>query len=145
MASERATFLLDSVIVGVAGAAMSWHFLFRVVLAQSGAGLLETLYTLSYPVGSIMLVFGAMGVLVHRPLPMSKLALRILLASYLVGAVADVLFARAKVLHLNVLGAALNACYALCALLAVSAGLTQRTVRARAVWLSDSSSAARPR
>ncbi len=122
---ERTTFMLDAGIVAVAGAAMSWHFLFRVVLAKTGAGPLAVLYTLSYPVASLTLVFGAAAVLVRRPLPMSKIALRLLLASYLFGSFADVLFARARVLHLNLLGALLNTAYALAAALAVLAGAAQ--------------------
>jgi diguanylate cyclase (GGDEF)-like protein/PAS domain S-box-containing protein len=90
--TDRATFWLDSAIVAGVAAVLTWHFLLRAALVAAGSDWHTSVYALAYPVADVVLLFVAVVLLLRRPLPGSVLAIRILAASILLNAAADVLF-----------------------------------------------------
>ena len=123
--ADRATFALDTAIVLVAGTAVSWHFLLRALLASTDSGLLTAVYTLSYPVLDLVLIFALATILMRRPPRTAERALALLLVSFVVVWVADVAYVRARVLQVPTVGGLLDILYALTGALASAAGWVQ--------------------
>ena len=128
--TDRATFWLDSAIVAGVAAVLTWHFLLRAALVAAGSDWHTSIYALAYPVADVVLLFAAVVLLLRRPLPGSVRAIRILAASILLNAAADVLFMWAYIAKESQQNRAFYVAWALVAWMAVTAAFSQsRSVR----------------
>jgi diguanylate cyclase (GGDEF)-like protein/PAS domain S-box-containing protein len=90
--ADRSMFWLDGGIVAAVAAVLTWHLLLRAALVAAGSDWRTSIYALSYPVGDVILLFAAVALLLRRPLPGSVRAIRIMAASILLNAAADILY-----------------------------------------------------
>jgi diguanylate cyclase (GGDEF)-like protein/PAS domain S-box-containing protein len=124
---DRPTHLLDAAIVLVAAAVLAWHFVFSTILAQSGAGALAITRALAYTVLCLTVLFGAVALFVQRPTRRLVAPLGFLTAGWATLTLANTLQMRATLLKLPLSGVALNACFAVAALLvSIAAALFRR-------------------
>jgi diguanylate cyclase (GGDEF)-like protein len=94
--SEQLRLLLDTGLVFTGGAMLIWYVSLGPAVAASGPLNLTDLITYSYPIGDLLLLFGALAVLLRAP-PQSSLALRMFAVAMLVFIVADLVYAQIMV------------------------------------------------
>ncbi|MBV9880400.1 MAG: diguanylate cyclase, partial [Gemmatirosa sp.] len=109
---SRRTYLFDSAIVLVAGAVLAWHFVFREILAQSGAGPLATVRALAYPALCLSVLSAAVTLFLRRPAPRLVVPLGILTAAWVFWGLANTLQMRATVLDTSLNEVTFNVCFA---------------------------------
>jgi len=90
---ERLRLLLDTALVFTGGAMLIWYVSLGPAIAASGPFDLSDLVTYAYPVGDLLLLFGALAVLLRAPPQSSVLALRIFAVGMLAFIAADLVYA----------------------------------------------------
>jgi diguanylate cyclase (GGDEF)-like protein/PAS domain S-box-containing protein len=114
---DRTTHVLDAGIVLVAAAILAWHFVFAEILVPSEAGPLATMRAMAYTVLCLTVLFGAVALFIQHPVRRLFAPLGLLIASWAVLTLANTLQMRAAVLNTPLSDVALNACFAVSALL----------------------------
>ena len=90
---EELRLLLDTGLVFTGGAMLIWYVSLGPAVAASGPLDLSDLITYAYPIGDLLLLFGALAVLLRAP-PQSSMALRMFAVAMLVFIVADIVSAQ---------------------------------------------------
>ena len=91
-AAERVRLLLDLAIVAIGGSAVVIYVVLGPTAVQSGSNALQTTFSIAYPVGDMVLLVGLATLLLGRPLPSSRLALRLLAVGLAFFVVADLVY-----------------------------------------------------
>jgi diguanylate cyclase (GGDEF)-like protein/PAS domain S-box-containing protein len=92
--SEAVKLTLDVGTVLLTGVAAVWFYLLSPAMKNPATSTLETLITVAYPIGDIVLLFGSAFALLHRPAPISRYPLAMLATSGLIVFFADLLYGR---------------------------------------------------
>ena len=90
----RIRILLDSLTVTVVAGLLVWLIAIDPALRHRSAAALATVLNVAYPVGDVLVVFGATVVLLRRPPASTAAALRIIVVGALVFVAADMAYAR---------------------------------------------------
>ena len=90
--SEAIKLTLDVGTVLLTGVAAIWFYLLAPAMADPATTTIETLLTVAYPIGDIVLLFGSAFALLHRPAPISRHPLAMLATSGLIVFFADLLY-----------------------------------------------------
>lgn len=88
---QRFETLIDCATVAIAGGAVVWYVLLGPATLAHGT-LLQTLVTIGFPVGDLILIAALAPVLLRRPLPGSATALRIAAAGFTFIVAADLVY-----------------------------------------------------
>jgi hypothetical protein len=92
--SEAVKLTLDVGTVLLTGVAAIWFYLLAPAMADPATSTIETLLTVAYPIGDIVLLFGSAFALLHRPAPISRHPLAMLATSGMIVFFADLLYGR---------------------------------------------------
>ena len=92
--SEAVKLTLDVGTVLLTGVAAIWFYLLAPAMAEPATSPVETLVTVAYPIGDIVLLFGSAFALLHRPAAVGRHPLAMLATSGLVVFLADLLYGR---------------------------------------------------
>ena len=90
--SEAVKLTLDVGTVLLSGGAAIWFYLLGPALRDPATTWLETVLTVAYPVGDVVLLFGSAFAVMHRPSPMGRRALAMLALGGLVVFLTDMLY-----------------------------------------------------
>ena len=90
--SEAIKLTLDVGTVLLTGVAAIWFYLLAPAMGDPATSPIETLLTVAYPIGDIVLLFGCAFALLHRPAPISRHPLAMLATSGLIVFFTDLLY-----------------------------------------------------
>jgi diguanylate cyclase len=89
---ERIRLLLDLAVVAIGGAAVVIYVVLGPVALQGGSNVLQAAFSIAYPVGDMVLLVGLATLLLGRPLPSSRLALRLLAVALVFYVTSDLVY-----------------------------------------------------
>jgi diguanylate cyclase (GGDEF)-like protein/PAS domain S-box-containing protein len=89
---ERLKFALDSLTVALGGALVVWYFVLGPLVSTEHADMLDTLLSMAYPVGDLVLLLGVAAIAIRTPSGVPRPAILLLLGGLVVSLVADVAY-----------------------------------------------------
>lgn len=128
--AERVRFGLDAATVMLGAWMVSWYFVLGPTVVEGESDLLTRLLATAYPVGDLVILFGAITVLLRRPEPSAARALRFLLAGVVITIVADFGFGYLSLAGESVVRPWLDALWMLAPLAMAAAAVFQRNFAA---------------
>jgi diguanylate cyclase (GGDEF)-like protein/PAS domain S-box-containing protein len=90
--AERLRYVLDSATVLLGGGMVVWEFVLGRAALASGAGALETAVTLAYPLGDLLIVFGAASLILRPPVGIGRTSIGALVAALMANTVANLIY-----------------------------------------------------
>ncbi len=89
---QRRRLTLDVAVVAIGGAAVVIEVVLGPTLLQSGPNILQTVFSIAYPVGDMVLLVGLGSVLLRGAHPSSQRALRLIAAGLILYVIADLIY-----------------------------------------------------
>ena len=90
--SQRIRFWLDAATVALGGALVVWYFVLGPLVSGDHEDVLETLLSMAYPVGDLVLLLGVAVVALRAPRDVSRRAIALLVGGMVMSLAADVTF-----------------------------------------------------
>jgi diguanylate cyclase (GGDEF)-like protein len=90
--AERGRLLLDLAIVAIGGATVVIYVVLGPTAVQAGSDLLQTVFSVAYPVGDMVLLVGLATLLLGGGMPSSRLALQLLAVGLVFFVVGDLVY-----------------------------------------------------
>jgi diguanylate cyclase (GGDEF)-like protein len=91
-AAERVRLVLDLAVVAIGGSAVVIYVVLGPTAVQGGPSSLQTVFSVAYPVGDMVLLVGLATLLLARPLRSSRVALKLLAAGLVFFVAADLVY-----------------------------------------------------
>ena len=89
---DRARFVLDAATVALGGALVVWYFVLGPLVSADHSDILDTLLSIAYPVGDLVILLGVAVIAIRRPNAVPGRAISLLLAGMVVSLAADIAF-----------------------------------------------------